>query len=221
MKHSDKKQLSHPKSVNVYLHPHQTILTIWSDIYIYRTCTTHLHDQTTQSLGHTYIIFVIIFQMAHRATWSSSFVVKAIQNFSLKMIDAGIIKHNATPPPPPPHTHTHSTAQHNMVHTKARIMTTCYNIKTEDESCTSIHFLAHAHACMHAHKQVHTCTQAGTYMHTNRYIHKHRQVHTCTQTGTYMHTDRHVCSMHPLILTGRLREGGGGGGYDWQLKQRI
>ena len=118
---------------------------------------THVHDQTTQLLGLTYIIFVIIFQMAHRATGSNSFIVKVVQNVSLKIIDAGIIKHNASPPPP---THTHR-AQHNIVHTKARIVTTCYNIKTEDESYTSIHFLAHVLPCMHALEQAHTCTQTG------------------------------------------------------------
>ena len=166
--------------------------------HIYRTCTTHIHDQTTQLLGLTYITFVIILQMAHRATGSSSFVVKAIKKIQLKNDWCRNNKTQCTPPPHPTHPHTqHSTTQHGA-----------YKSKNSDN------LLQHKNWGwkLHIHSFPSTCAR----------------MHACTQTGTYMDTNRHVCSMHPLILTGRLREGGGGGGggggkggYDWQLKQRI
>ena len=190
MKHSDKKQLSHPKSVNVYLHPHQTMLNIWSDIYIQDMHNTRTWSNHTIAWPYLYNICNHISDgsQSYRKQYLCSFVVKAIQNFSLKMIDAGIIKHNATPPPPPPtHTHTqHSTTQHGA-----------YKSKNSDN------LLQHKNGGWKL--QIHSFPSTCACMHTNRYIHAHKQA--CVQ---YASTD-----------TDRQVKRRGGGGYDWQLKQRI
>ena len=94
MKHSDKNDhhiLCQSTSSNYASH---------SILNIYRTYTAH--DQTKRSLG----LYVIIFDTAHNDTGTSS-QLKAIQNFTLTLTGAGMIKHNATQHTTP-HTHTHT-----------------------------------------------------------------------------------------------------------------
>ena len=95
MKHSDKNDhhiLCQSTSSNYASH---------SILNIYRTYTTH--DQTKRSLG----LYVIIFDTAHNDTGTSS-LLKAIQNFTLTLTGAEMIKHNATQHTTPrTHTHTH------------------------------------------------------------------------------------------------------------------
>ena len=74
-------ETSHPKSVHVYLLSHQTIPAIQSNKDVHCGSKPHFHSVS---------VLIVVFHTAHRATGSSS-LLKAIQNFSLALIEAGII----------------------------------------------------------------------------------------------------------------------------------
>ena len=106
-------ETSHPKLVHVYL---------FSSNHTSHSIKQGHPQNTVKPHFHSVSISIVIFHTAHRATGSSSLVVKAIQNFSLGLIEAGIINtiHNNTHvgaralPRTNAHQHTHT---HTHTHT--------------------------------------------------------------------------------------------------------
>ena len=136
-------ETSHPKSVHVYLLSHQSIPAIQSNKDIHNTIKPHFHSVS---------VSIVIFHTAQ--SYGQQYprsLLKAIPNFSLGLIEAGII----------------NTAQYTTTHMRARAR--CHG---------QIHINTHTHTHTHTHVRAHACAQTHVRAGTHKHTHVSARAHT-------------------------------------------
>ena len=139
-------ETSHTKSVHVYLLSRQTIPAIQSNTDIHNTQSNHIF---THSINY-YIYSHISHSSQSYGQQQPRSLLRAIQNFSLGLTEAGII----------------NTIHNNTTRGRARAATDkCTSTYTDD---THVRAQTHVHASTHKHTHVSASTHTDTHTHTTR-----------------------------------------------------